>query len=91
MNEPEACVRARELVRHAGRLGGPVHLMQLIVTKAEGFELLAWLHEQNLDNPHMDCEMLAADIDEAKAKDDPHLVLQHFTLLGLSIRSPVVH
>lgn len=80
---PVALALADELYRYALGQGAPINSFELLLTLGEGYELLDWIPGAGLFS---DLELLRQDIEEAKIKGDPWLVLDNFTLKGMRIR-----
>lgn len=81
---PAAVHKAASLARFAQGQGSPLATFAVALTEPEAYELLEYIaggHLVQVENQ----ELLLADIEEAKAKRDPWLVLQHFHLSGLDI------
>ena len=76
--------RADALLTHAKYLGAPLKEFAVLVSLAEGFELLTWILEQR-DDQTIDQVLLQSDAAVAIATGDPWYVLEHFTLKGLPI------
>jgi hypothetical protein len=75
--EPAALAKAQSLHRFASDMGAPLTTFELVLTQAEGLELIDWLVEQNPPN-----ELLSADVAHAHQVRDPWPVLNNFVLLG---------
>ena len=75
-----AIEKAESLYKFAQGQGAPLSTFKLILTAAEGLELVDHLVEQNAPN-----EMIELDAAEAHRTGDPFQVLSNFTLLGLEI------
>lgn len=83
---PAAVERAQALIRHARHVGAPLDQFVLPVSKAEGFELVAWLRTDSAEAQQpLDYRQLDEDIAHARQIDDPWFVLNHFSLFGLPI------
>lgn len=84
MSEPSAMEKARTLVRFAKMTGTPLKYYSVTITDDEGMVLMDWFMDQ-ADPRMVDCDALRQAIVEAKDHKDPFEVLQHFSLLGMSI------
>lgn len=82
--EPEAMEKAKTLRRFAKMTGAPLQQYAVSITDAQGVELMDWFLTQ-ADPRMVDRDSLSLAITEAKAHKDPWEVLQHFSLLGMSI------
>lgn len=78
--KPAALIKAESLYRFAASQGAKPTDYQLTLSTAEGIEILDWFIAQHPNN-----ELLAEDVDLAKENLDPFPVLQHFTLMGISM------
>jgi hypothetical protein len=76
---PSALKKAESLALHAKQSGSPLSEFAVTVTLGEAYELLDYLLEQN---PH---PLLKQDVEEAKVRGNPYVVLENFQILGLAI------
>jgi hypothetical protein len=74
--------RAGSLARFARHCGVPVTEFELVLTKAEAYVVLEWIPMSGMVSEE-GMGVLQEDILEARRRDDPWLVLQHFTFNGM--------
>lgn len=74
-----AVEKAESLHRFAMSQGAHISTFKLMLSDAEGLELLDWFGEQH------DNELLDLDIAEAKRTKNPWAVLENFQLLGFEV------
>lgn len=85
MKPPVACARAAALRNHAAYLGVRPSEFALLLSVAEAFELIDWLLSD--DGPrHLNRDVLAYDVQIARATGNPWAVLENFELDGFAIR-----
>jgi len=85
MSMSAAVEKARSLHTFVMSQGAPLNEFALTLTDAEALDLLDPLKAGELGH-FGNHEQLEIDIEEAKRRHDPWLVLEHFTIFGLEIR-----
>jgi hypothetical protein len=83
VNRPSAFSKAESLRSFALSTGAQLDTFVLVLTDAEGLELIDWLVEENPD------ETLALDAAIAHRTGNPWEVLAHFQLIGLPMIPPL--
>lgn len=81
MNEPAPFERARAVKAFAK---GTVGELAVVLSQQEAFEVLDYL-EATASPTQFDLVTLGADIHEARMSANPWLVLDHFTIEGVSM------
>jgi hypothetical protein len=84
MIPPAAIAKAESLRAFALEQGAQLETFGVCLSLGEGYELLDYLAAGGLGR-FLHHDQLVADIEEARVKANPWLVLDHFQLAGLSI------
>jgi len=84
LSHPYALEKARSLSNFAKSEGGGLAGFEVTLTKAEGFELMEWIHDHSGLVAIEGMPQLEADMVRARQTDDPWIVLQNFTFYGLN-------
>ena len=82
-SRPSAFSKAESLRAFALAQGAQLSTFVLVLTDAEGLELIDWLVEENPD------ETLALDAAIARRTGNPWEILAHFHLIGLPLAPPM--